>query len=1578
MTPLVTNKGSFSAKNNTPSLSNRFYSGVYGDYYTVSESGIIDFGTGSMSLDTGGIVVWNGSYFERYSGAYSLGLNDLVGPDYDAFLFYDTSSDLLAWTSQPFEDSIPFYDFSTSSISWMTAGDNLEISGTEIRHTTPLATGFSPSTTSDSLGANTFIKSVEVDANGHIKSVTTDILNNSLLNFSTNAGGGSVDLSAGESLNIVGGVLMGTTGDDGTNIITINHSVPADVSTGFVEVAGTFISGLTVDLYGHLTGIETQSIAAGNHITITKTVTTNTINHAAIGSTVTTHSATAGSYISSVSKDNYGHVVGIGETVLPNEDLNFSGDTGSGVIDLATETLNFSGGTAISTIVTGNQVEIKHSNVASTVATGDYLTSIVVNDQGHVTSVTAANFADLTGWTASDGTNTSGVDGGDTFTFVGGTGITTAMVNGINSVTIGLSSNNISQFTNDAGYLTSFSETDPIFTASAAYGITTSQIDNWDEAHGWGDHAGLYSLLGHTHTISEITDFPTNVSYFTNDAGYLTSASLTGYLPLTGGTLTGALTVNNALTTLRRASNIPLTLDRTTTTGLIFELHSDGVAKGKHRVNDTEYKVQSATGISLVLGTGTGEHLTINPSGKATFSDVMLVKGNEVRLGTGGAATDLTLASTISARPTNSQNHPFIYAATSGAEGQNGDLLIGARLSGANRDIHFYGSKDGSTDVTEMLVLQPTSGATFSDDLKIGDGLAASNRVLRINASTANQASIIFQKAGVAAWQFATNATANDLIFYNSVLGSNAIKAYAASNNVEIPVGTLTIGQYTLPNTLGSEDQVLAVPASGTTLEWTDVAIVGGSANQILLSDGSGGYSYITDAPASGEYLSYNGSSFVWNSITESGTINYGADTEVAFMDGTDGLQYKSRFTFTFDPSGLGNAIGYDRSYLSVPIIQLVNSETTDITAPYQLAFDANDSGAPTRLGTYAGAHPMGIYVSGDNASFSSVGNGIVKVWHTGLFGQTEVENWEIAYNDHVTSAAFSAGTLTFTQKDGGTFAATGDLGTVASVGLSAPTGFAVSSSPITTAGTISLTFATGYSLPTTASQTNWTTAYNHSQITTGNPHDLGYADISDFNTGVSAYETSHSDVVVDGDFISNGLMKRTAAGVYAIITDDSTNWTTAYNRSITSVSWNPAAGDFNFVVQSGTLGPVNLDGRYTKVTTGTVDRVAFFDGAFSLNSGDLYWDSATSRLGIGISPTYKLDVNGSAGFNDYIYHNGDSDTYFLLETNSIKTVSGLTINFQGTSTLTSINPQNTLDLSINNGLVYVDQSASTVGINTLTPNSSYTFHANGSSLISGDLTVDSTGLESIIIQSKSTTGESIIRFKDSTNTVNQAYLGFPTTAANLYLLNQLSGELWMGTNSGVQLKLTTTHLQNTTGAYTGASAGDYMQITADYTSFYQDEEEEMRIDTSGILYVRSNILGYASVITSSDARLKNIIDPYDHYLSKESQGEMFDSMMGKRWKWRADSGRSGESSGLIAQEVREYMPWLVTEQENAFNGNIELSLNYQGLFMPVFNEIGLVRGRLTELETKEEALERRVTDLEQENRRLRDELSQL
>lgn len=104
--------------------------------------------------------------------------------------------------------------------------------------------------------------------------------------------------------------------------------------------------------------------------------------------------------------------------------------------------------------------------------------------------------------------------------------------------------------------------------------------------------------------------------------------------------------------------------------------------------------------------------------------------------------------------------------------------------------------------------------------------------------------------------------------------------------------------------------------------------------------------------------------------------------------------------------------------------------------------------------------------------------------------------DWDSAFNDKIVSASVTGTTtktLTLTQQDAGTITAswtdaTGS-GTVTSVAMTVPTGLTITGSPITTSGTLALTLTTGYSIPTTVSQTNWDTAYTNritSLTTTG------------------------------------------------------------------------------------------------------------------------------------------------------------------------------------------------------------------------------------------------------------------------------------------------------------------------------------------------------------------------------------------------------------------------------------------------------------------------------------------------------------
>ena len=69
-----------------------------------------------------------------------------------------------------------------------------------------------------------------------------------------------------------------------------------------------------------------------------------------------------------------------------------------------------------------------------------------------------------------------------------------------------------------AGYLTSVSETDPVFVESAANGITGTNITNWNAAYGWGNHASV---------------------------GYLTSATLSETDPVFGASAASGITGTN-------------------------------------------------------------------------------------------------------------------------------------------------------------------------------------------------------------------------------------------------------------------------------------------------------------------------------------------------------------------------------------------------------------------------------------------------------------------------------------------------------------------------------------------------------------------------------------------------------------------------------------------------------------------------------------------------------------------------------------------------------------------------------------------------------------------------------------------------------------------------------------------------------------------------------------------------------------------------------------------------------------------------------------------------------------------------
>ena len=102
----------------------------------------------------------------------------------------------------------------------------------------------------------------------------------------------------------------------------------------------------------------------------------------------------------------------------------------------------------------------------------------------------------------------------------------------------------VSDLTNDSGYITGYTETDPVFSASAAHGITSTDISNWNSKQAAlnagtfnvmqnGVTAGSYSINQSGNSSANII-VPTKVSDLTNDSGFTSNT----------GTITG-ITMNN-------------------------------------------------------------------------------------------------------------------------------------------------------------------------------------------------------------------------------------------------------------------------------------------------------------------------------------------------------------------------------------------------------------------------------------------------------------------------------------------------------------------------------------------------------------------------------------------------------------------------------------------------------------------------------------------------------------------------------------------------------------------------------------------------------------------------------------------------------------------------------------------------------------------------------------------------------------------------------------------------------------------------------------------------------------------------
>lgn len=248
----------------------------------------------------------------------------------------------------------------------------------------------------------------------------------------------------------------------------------------------------------------------------------------------------------------------------------------------------------------------------------------------------------------------------------------------------------------------SYPETDPVFVAHAASGVTSALIGNWNTAYGWGNHASAGYLTSFTEldpifgawnkstgisiTASQVSDFQTTV---TNNAAVLANTAKNSY-PTADQTKLAEITGTN--TGDETAATIKTKLGITTLSG--SNTGDQDIAAMAHT---------NRTALDAVSGINTGDQTLSGLGGVASNTAITGATKTKITYDTKGLVTSGTDATTADIAASSDKNYITnaqltVIGNTSGTN--SGDNATNTQYSGLVTNATHTGDATGATALT--------------------------------------------------------------------------------------------------------------------------------------------------------------------------------------------------------------------------------------------------------------------------------------------------------------------------------------------------------------------------------------------------------------------------------------------------------------------------------------------------------------------------------------------------------------------------------------------------------------------------------------------------------------------------------------------------------------------------------------------------------------------------------------------------------------------------------------------------------------------------------------------------------------